>query len=645
MMSPRTIITACFLLGSEVIHGQSDSTILLNEVVIERQRIEELAMGHFTLRVDTTTRLLAASVSATELMQNFGYGHVRGYGPGGLATLSLRGTGASHSSILWNGIPLQSPLNGQADLSLIPVFLLDDIHLQMGGSSSINGNGAIGGTLHLNSKPSFRQGLNVRGMLSGASFSSGSGGAGVSWSGESFFTDTRVFYVDAVNNFTFTNANVFPAREETRKHAAYSRLGLIHRNYWKPANNWLLNLEGWIQDNHTQLPNPSSIARDSQADQRDYFYRGSVGVQYTPRGFHIALRTAASRQRLEYHDEAIALHAISSFTSLINTLEATWFAPSNFEITSGVNYTFENGEADDYVNEQVNRNRTSGFAALRFHKDKWTAVVSAREELVNGTTTPFTPSAGCEYNVSRNIKFTGNASRNYRIPTMNDLYWSGAGAFGNSNLRPEESWSEEVAINIKTNLGRASQLVWKTTAFSNQVDNWILWRPEVNVWSPDNIKKVWSRGSETRIELHLPFGRWKTSATALYSYTRSTNESVYSSTDKATIGKQLVFTPVHEGSITAKAEWYKWGLNFISNFTGRQYTDDDNSSSFAMDPYFIMNMWLTRQVALGRLFNGKVIAEINNILNASYQNRPGYPMPGRNYRLSINFNIHKSTSE
>jgi len=84
-----------------------DSSTLLNEVVIERQRIEELALGHYSIKVDSNTQTLAASATAADLMQKFGYGHVRSYGPGGLTTLSLRGTGSGHSSILWNGIPLQ----------------------------------------------------------------------------------------------------------------------------------------------------------------------------------------------------------------------------------------------------------------------------------------------------------------------------------------------------------------------------------------------------------------------------------------------------------------------------------------------------------------------------------------------------------
>jgi len=644
MGSIRVILFGFIVLHTTLVRAQSDSSTLLNEIVIERQRIEELAMGHYSIKIDSGTKVLAASATAADLMQKFGYGHVRSYGPGGLTTLSLRGTGAGHSSILWNGVPLQSPQNGQSDMSLIPAFFVDDIQLQMGGSASINGNGAIGGTLHLNSNAKFNEGLNISGFLTGASFSTGVGGIGASWSGAKFSTDTRLFYLDAVNDFPFTNTNLNPARDEMREHAAYNRFGLLHRDYWQPASNWMIQLEGWLQDNYTELPNPTSVSRASQASQEDDFARGLFAVQFTPGRVHMSVRSAVQRQLLDFKDPALNFEALSSFTSSTNSLEATWFVNSALELTSGLNYTYEHSEADDYDVGERNRNRTALFAALKFDKNKLQATLSAREEMVDGDPMPFSPAIGAEYMLAEKIRLTGNVSRSYRIPTMNDLFWSGLGASGNPDLRAEESWSEEAAIHFQSKIGGAGKLIWTTTAFSSQVDNWILWRQESFTWTPENIKKVWSRGSESKITAAWQVLTVKTSISALYSFTKSTNADDYSPND-GQIGKQLVFTPVHEGSMTLKTDWDKWGLLITGNIAGKQFTDDDNSESFAMDPYATINAWISRDLGNGRPFKGKIIAEANNILDASYQSRPGYPMPGRNYRLSINFNLHKPFSK
>ena len=76
---------------------------------------------------------------------------LRQYSPGTLASPSIRGTGAAHTALVWNGLNLQSSMNGQLDLSLIPSLLFDQFSLQMGAGSASWGTGAIGGTIFFES--------------------------------------------------------------------------------------------------------------------------------------------------------------------------------------------------------------------------------------------------------------------------------------------------------------------------------------------------------------------------------------------------------------------------------------------------------------------------------------------------------------
>ena len=43
--------------------------------------------------------------------------YIKSHGRGTAATVSLRGTGASHTQVMWNGMSMNSPLFGMMDLS------------------------------------------------------------------------------------------------------------------------------------------------------------------------------------------------------------------------------------------------------------------------------------------------------------------------------------------------------------------------------------------------------------------------------------------------------------------------------------------------------------------------------------------------
>lgn len=78
-----------------------------------------------------------------------------------------------------------------------------------------------------------------------------------------------------------------------------------------------------------------------------------------------------------------------------------------------------------------------------------------------------------------------------------------------------------------------------------------------------------------------------------YSFTQATNQSVYEANTNE-LDKQLILTPLHEASGTVRIIWNKFYLNIIDNFTGTQFTDSDNSNTFAMSSYNILNTSLSK---------------------------------------------------
>ena len=630
-------------ISSHCVYAQNDdadSLIHLDEVVITQTRLQNYAIGHYMQHVDSTTSKFAVVSNAAELLRKFGYGHIRSYGVGGVTTPSFRGTGGSHTAVLWNGINIASPLNGTADLTLLPVTFIDDVQLQSGGSASLYGSGAIGGTIQFNSKAVFKQGLSVSLTENAGSFKTLFHGLSVSWSDKKWISSTKIFQTSSENNFPFINGNYTPPRNETRQHNALAQHGVLQQNYFQVNEKQLLSFRFWYQDNHYEIPEPTTVASPGESTQRDKFFRSMIGWTYDYRNGHLFVQSANVHHTLDYQDPITELFSSNTFNSFINTFENTVDVRPHLEWTSGVNYTFEQADGRE-LGGDPHRNRIALYTAFKHNPGKWSNVLSARQESANGSLTPFAPSLGAEYRFNSIVSLFGNGSRNYRIPTFNDLYWSDALAKGNPDLAMEKSWSEEIGVKLKT--PTKNQLTAQAALFSNQVDNLILWTQTAGIWSPQNIREAWTRGLETMGTLRRTLGKVAGEVTVRYSYTLATTRAVYDPNKADEIGNQLVFTPKHESGTTLRLTWHSYNLSLINNYTGRQYTDDSNNEYYALKAYNIANVWLSKDLPLKRL-TILVMFEMNNLFDSQVSARPGYPLPGRNFKAGFTIRFNKPIS-
>ena len=129
----------------------SDSVTVLTQINISALRLNKVNETSIIQDLDTSFTKFSTPSLADQLTREGGL-FIKSYGPGSLSTLSLRGSNASQTAVLWNGINICSPMLGLFDLTLIPTFLIDQATIQYGGSGASLGSGAIGGALHLDSK-------------------------------------------------------------------------------------------------------------------------------------------------------------------------------------------------------------------------------------------------------------------------------------------------------------------------------------------------------------------------------------------------------------------------------------------------------------------------------------------------------------
>ncbi len=638
-------ISLC-VLASLIVNAQQshDSVRVLREVIVEQSRLGNYAISKYTLHVDSMTRALASAGSLADLLRKYGYGHVRGYGPGGLASASFRGTGSSHTSVLWNGINLLSPLSGQLDLSLVPVGFIDDASIQTGGTTSLYGNGSIGGTILLNNTARFNDGLTIKTFANGGSFGSYYQDLGVSWSGKKFISSTKFFTNQSDNDFKFNNTSTSPPKTQRRDHNAIHQQGILQQNYFQPAKNHLLTFKLWWQDNTYEIPKPTTVPNAVEAIEQNTFLRVLTGWNYTRDNFDFNYQGAFVKHDLDYRTSE---SSTSTFNTFINNLEGNFIFKNNVNLSTGINYTWEQGKVDNFGGDTPIRNRVAVFSAFKWKPTtRLEFAATMREEFVNGQTTPFAPSVTTTVIITKGLQVYGNISRNYRIPTFNDLYWKGAGALGNSSLKSELSVGGELGLRFKrSNFKDTQSFSLSASVFSNDVDDWILWSQQkpTQIWSPTNKKEVWSRGIEAQAAARKILGEISIELMIQYSFTQATNKSIYENDNPNELNKQLILTPLHEGSATVRGMWKGFYLNIVNTYTGKQYTTSDNTEFESFKPYSLTNISLSKPFSIKEVkltLNG----EVNNVLDMRYQSRPGYPMPGINFKagLTINFNKPKS---
>src|SRR5210317_1517496 len=131
--------------------GIRDSVFQIEGVSVAAQRIfvKEQA-GMKQSHVDSTVLQNKAILSLSDLLSENTSVFIKNHGRGALASASFRGTAASHTQVSWNGININSPLAGMVDFSMIPVYIIDELHLKHGSASVADQSGGIGGSIHMN---------------------------------------------------------------------------------------------------------------------------------------------------------------------------------------------------------------------------------------------------------------------------------------------------------------------------------------------------------------------------------------------------------------------------------------------------------------------------------------------------------------
>ena len=578
---------------------------------------------------------------------------VKSYGSGGLATPSFRGTGASHTQIVWNGVPVNSIMLGQSDLALFPVSMTDKVSIHYGNGNQESFSGGLGGVIESrNSMPySETDYSEVGGSLNAGSFGFLQGNGMLRLQRKNLGSTTRSFFRTAKNDFPFLNTGKVGSPVEYQSNAGFTQWGAQQEVYFGVEN--MFKWVGAVQSSERDLP-ANMLAGDQMESQNDLSVRNVLDYLFFPGrlgGFR--LRAGHIYDMLEYRNEIAGIESKSETNQF--SIQGEWGnvlgSRELFSVSIRSGSFYNTAETDAYSGLK-SRFRQSLSTRILFHSPRYKtsnkhtafrAGLFIREELVDGNFSPVLPSAGVDilpWN-SLPLSFHLNAARNYRIPTLNDLYWVPG---GNSDLLPEEGWSQEASIMIK---GKSLEKLsvspeFKMSIYRSDIRNWILWYPGTSgFWQPENVLKVRTSGLEADLRLRYGKGKTKLEGRGICAFTRSVNMETVLPNDES-LGKQLIYTPEHTFksylSVSRKNVYMQYGYRFI----GSRFVVRDNSSS--LPSYNLMDILVGYKFTLKGV-DVETTGRIDNLFDVSYQAIQWRAMPGRAFYLGIELNFHKDRTD
>ena len=248
----------------------------------------------------------------------------------------------------------------------------------------------------------------------------------------------------------------------------------------------------------------------------------------------------------------------------------------------------------------------------------------------------WTPTAVLQYIPFRgkNLSFRAFYKRLFRMPTLNDLYYT---FIGNKYLKPEFTTQYNVGLTWDKSWARGifKKVGATLDAYYNVVENKIIATPASNQfqWTMVNLGLVKIRGIDAAVTTSLALGPVTADLRATYTFQKAQD---FTDPDSPWYGGQIPYIPWHSGSFTAAFSYGRWNLNYSFIYTGERYESVANIPENHAQPWYTSDLSLARSFALGS-HELRSTLEVNNIFNQQYEVVQCYPMPGTNFRLILSF--------
>lgn len=645
-------LPALFVCGALTLPVDTAKIHQLDSVVIERHRVAENVMSSNAVQIlDRKSFQKLGIADFADAMHRLPGVNLKDYGgAGGMKTVSVRGFGAQHTGVSYDGIMLSDGQSGQIDLSRYSLTNLKEISLLVGDGNEIFVPARYGSrvaVLNINTlqQPEAHRTTTFRVELKSGSF--GYVIPFVSWQhrfSPHFTLSTLFEYLHADNNYPYTIQNgietVSDRRTNSRMNSGHGEVNFILK-----TNNRQLSGKLYYYDNDRLLPgivryytnlNRERLHERNALGQLTYQYAVSrlwrlkwnakvdwAGSSYVDGNYPDGINDARYWQR-EYYANMCVL----------------WQPLEGLSANYSIDFSHANLNSSKNLYGLPYRNSWLQSLAFRYKQGRLLATARLMHSLyLNGNKRSepsddmkrLSPSFSLSYRLLPDeLLFVRLSYKNiFRAPTFNESYYA---HYGSRNLKPESTNQLNLGFTYDKTI-RRSHWTLSLDSYLNHITDKIIAIPyNMFIWQNINMGKVKMLGIDATVRWEWHLSRLHTLNLATnYSYLRAANRTNRQSDN---YGKQIAYTPEHSGNMAIG--WQNPWINITMNATGvsRTWATNNHYEDTDIKPYTDIGATLYRRFTIWRQ-SATARLDLQNLFNTQYEIVGHYPMPGRRLMLTL----------
>ena len=649
--------------GSAFANGETQDSVRVHhiqEVVVTSRLISRETIPSQTLGGEELKKL--NSLSVADALRYFSGLQLKDYGGvGGIKTVNIRSMGTNHLGIFYDGIELGNAQNGQIDLGQFSLDNVEEISLYNGQRSAIfqpASDFGNAGSVYIRTKaPRFMMGRRYN-LLVRAKY-----GASDTFRFSSLWEQKLSDHISSslsTGVLTSSGRYKFRYRRVTEDNTvAYDTTAVRHNgDIW--AFRIEENVRGGIADGywnvkaytyHSERGIPGAIVNNVWRRGERQWDHNTFGQAVFQKSFGDKFSTKALAKYAYYvtryvNNDETQIHVDNTYRQ-----QEMYFSTSNvYEILSkwsvSMSYDFKWNKLNANMVDFAFPHRYSNFVSLAtaLTLSRIQAQASLVEQVVKdhvkygaSSSSRSTLTPAFFVNVypfeSKLLAVRVFAKKSFRMPTFNDLYYAD---MGNSKLNPESALQYDLGfvLNKDWKQGIVDHFRLQVDGYYNTVHDKIVAYPKGQQfrWTMLNLGKVHIKGVDAMAEVGLePAKDWKVTARLQYTYQNARdvtdpNTSYYKD--------QIPYIPWHSGSAILGLSWREWDLSYSFIYSGERYSQQENILYNHLQPWYTHDMSVAYHA---RRWSARL--DVNNIFSQDYDVILNYPMPKRNYMLTLEYNF------